>query len=74
MSSPGLDLQHFKDLWDPTDKLRRILAAISRAKDEVVDAERYLALGLAMGESAKTDEEIAAAERCIEVARVYEGL
>ena len=67
-----LDLQHFKDLWDPTDKLRRILAAISRAKDEVVDAERYLALGLAMRESAKTDEEIAAAERCIEVARVYE--
>ena len=67
-----LDLQHFKDLWDPTDKLRRILAAISRAKDEVVDAERYLALGLAMGESAKTDEEIAAAEHCIEVARVYE--
>ena len=68
-----LDLQHFKDLWDPTDKLRSILAAISRAKDEVADAGRYLALSMAMRESAKTDEEIAAAERCIEVARVYEA-
>ena len=67
-----LDLQHFKDLWDPTDKLRTILAAISRAKDEVVNAERYLELSTAMRESAKTDREIAAAERCIEVARVYE--
>ena len=68
-----LDLQHFKDLWDPTDKLRGILAAISRAKDEVVNAERYLALGKAMRKSARTEEEIAAAERCIEVARVYES-
>ena len=68
-----LELQHFKDLWDPTDKLRGILAAISRAKDEVVDANQYLALGKAMYTSAKTDEEIASAERCIEVARVYEA-
>ena len=44
-----LDLQHFKDLWDPTDKLRSILAAISRAKDEVVDAGRYLALSVRPG-------------------------
>ena len=68
-----LDLQHFKDLWDPTDKLRGILAAISRAKDEVVNAERYLALGKTMQQTAKTSEEIAAAERCIEVGRVYEA-
>ena len=68
-----LDLQHFKDLWDPTEKLRGILAAISRAKDEVVDAEAYLALSEAMRRSAETDQEIAAAERCIEIARVYEA-
>ena len=68
-----LDLKHFKDLWDPTDKLRRILAAISRAKDEVVSAEQYLALSMAMHESAKTNEDITTAERCIEVARVYEA-
>ena len=67
-----LDLQHFKDLWDPTDKLRDILFAISRAKDEVVDADRYLALGKAMHESAMNDKEVAVAERCMEVARVYE--
>ena len=67
-----LDLQHFKDLWDPTDKLRDILRAISRAKDEVVNAEKYLALSKAMLESATTDEEIVTAERCIEVARVYQ--
>ena len=72
-----LDLQHFRDLWDPTDKLRDILLAISRAKDEVVDAEEYLALGQAMQRSARSDEELAAAERCMEVGRVYatyEGL
>ena len=69
----GLDLQHFKDLWDPTDKLRSILAAISRAKDEVVNAKRYLALGKAMQQTAKTPDEIAASERCIEVGRVYEA-
>ena len=68
-----LDLQHFKELWDPTDKLRSILAAISRAKDEVVNADRYLALSKTMCETAETDEEIAAAERCIEIARVYEA-
>ena len=68
-----LDLQYFKDLWDPTDKLRDILMAISRAKDEVVDAERYLALGKVMRKAAKTEEEITVAERCLEIARVYEA-
>ena len=67
-----LDLQQFKDLWDPTEKLRDILGAISRAKDEVVYAERYMALAKAMQQSAETGEEIEAAERCIEVGRVYE--
>ncbi|WP_217272295.1 UvrD-helicase domain-containing protein [Sphingopyxis sp. BSNA05] len=31
-----LSLSHFKDLWDPTEKLKDILSAISRAKDEVL--------------------------------------
>ena len=66
-----LDLQYFKDLWDPTDKLREILGAISRAKDEVVDAERYTALGKSMRGSVQTEAEIASAERCLEVAQVY---
>ena len=67
-----LDLKHFKNLWDPTYKLRDILAAISRAKDEVVDVQRYRALGMAMHQAARTELEIAGAERCLEVARVYE--
>lgn len=68
-----LDLHHFKDLWDPTEKLRDILAAISRAKDEVVDAVRYRSLGEAMRQAAKTERDIVAAARCLEVARVYEA-
>ena len=66
-----LDLQHFKDLWDPTDILRKILGAISRAKDEVVGAEQYLAHSEEMLKSTNTEEDVGAAERCIEVARVY---
>ncbi len=66
-----IDLQHYKDLWDPTDMIRNILRAISRAKDECVDTEQYLALSEKMLQRANTQEEVGAAERCIEVARVY---
>ncbi|MCW1410853.1 MULTISPECIES: UvrD-helicase domain-containing protein [Rhizobium] len=40
----GLDLAHYRDLSDPTDKLRDLLSAISRAQDEVVLAPDYAAL------------------------------
>ncbi|MGB7334487.1 MAG: ATP-dependent helicase [Salaquimonas sp.] len=63
-----LSLVHFKDLWDPTEKLKDILSAISRAKDEVVDACRYKELTEAMRSSA----DVEAAERCQEIALVYE--
>lgn len=66
-----LDLVHFRELWDPTDNLRNILSAISRAKDEVVDARHYQALSQAMRDRASSTAEIEAAERCLEVARVY---
>jgi superfamily I DNA/RNA helicase len=36
-----LGLVHYRDLYDPTDKLRDLLAAVSRAQDEVVSAEEY---------------------------------
>ncbi|MEM7432633.1 MAG: ATP-dependent helicase [Pseudomonadota bacterium] len=68
-----LELVHFRELWDPTDHLRNILAAISRAKDEVVDADQYQSLGEAMRERASSADEIEAAERCLEVARVYQA-
>lgn len=67
-----LDLEHFRDLWDPTDNLRDILQAISRAKDEVVDASAYQKLAEAMFAAATGDEERAGAARCLEVAKVYE--
>jgi hypothetical protein len=45
---PKLGLQHYRNLYDPTQKISDILAAISRAKDEVVDAEEYAPLAKAM--------------------------
>jgi superfamily I DNA/RNA helicase len=48
-----------------------MLAAISRAKDEVVDPKRYAELAEAMIHRASTAEDLEAAERALEVARVY---
>lgn len=66
-----LDLQHFKELYDPTEQLKDILSAISRAKDEVVNAVRYKEFADAMRAAAVTDD-IETAERCQEIAQVYE--
>ncbi len=69
---PRLRLTHFNDLWDPTDNLRSILAAISRAKDEVVDQHRYRELAEQMARSAATEEDQLAAAKCLEIASVYD--
>ena len=50
-----------------------MLSAISRAKDEVVDAKRYRELAEAMVQNAKTTEERTIGERAYEVAKVYEA-
>lgn len=68
---PKLGLVHFNDLWDPSLKLREVLAAISRANDEVVDATEYRRLAEAMLASAKGDEERTDAERSREVADIF---
>ena len=68
---PRLGLVHYRDLYDPTQNIADILAAISRAKDEVVDHEKYAALAQRMLEKAASEEETKAAERALEVARVY---
>ena len=68
---PRLGLSHYRDLYDPTQVIADILAAISRAKDEVVDDSTYLALAEAMKARASNEEEKAAAEKALEVARVY---
>ena len=45
---PTLPLVHYRNLWDPAMVLRDIVAAISRAKDELADTARYRALARAM--------------------------
>ncbi|WP_341917086.1 ATP-dependent DNA helicase [Hydrocarboniphaga effusa] len=66
-----LNLKHFKNIWDPTQKISDILQACSRANDEVVDAARYQALGAAMLSAASDDVSRIAAERSLEAAKVY---
>lgn len=70
---PKLDLHHFKNLWDPARPLADILAAVSRANDEVVDSDAYRALSQAMKDSANDEDEHTAADRCLEVAKVFKA-
>ncbi|MCZ7573940.1 MAG: UvrD-helicase domain-containing protein [Ardenticatenaceae bacterium] len=68
---PSLPLDHYRNLYEPTTNLRYILAAISRAKDELVGPAAYVALAEQMLAAAQADEAREAAERALEVARVY---
>ena len=68
---PELDLEHYQNLYDPAFYLRDIMAAISRAKDELVGPEEYAEFAERMLNGATTPEEIDKAERAAEVARVY---
>ncbi|OBU67353.1 DNA helicase UvrD [Stenotrophomonas maltophilia] len=69
---PRLGLTHYRDVYDPSQVIADMLSAISRAKDEVVDAARYRDLARCMHDTATSPEEIQAAERALEVATVYE--
>lgn len=68
---PRLKLVHYRNIYDPTHVISNMLSAISRAKDEVVDELEYAALAETMLSKAKTADEIQAAERILEVSRVY---
>lgn len=68
---PKLGLEHFKDLRDPSNSIKNILDAVSRARDEVIDSAGYRALAEAMRASAATADEREAAERSLEVATVF---
>ena len=70
---PTLGLLHHQNLYEPALELKEILAAISRAKDELVDAEGYRALAEAMISETSSDAERKAAEKALEVARVYQA-
>ncbi|MBM2713493.1 UvrD-helicase domain-containing protein [Mesorhizobium caraganae] len=68
---PRLRLIHYRNLYDPTQIIADMLAAVSRAKDEVVDAETYATLADAMLAKAGDSDTREVAERAGEVARVY---
>ncbi|MGH7779515.1 MAG: UvrD-helicase domain-containing protein [Candidatus Binataceae bacterium] len=68
----SLPLNHYLVLYEPAIALRDILMAISRAKDELHTPAKYLELGNAMLARAGDEEARVAAEKVIEVARVYE--
>lgn len=65
----ALDLDHYRDVYDPTAKLRDLLQAVSRAQDEVVLPPRYAELAVAMKTLGGVDA--AAVAKAEEVARVY---
>ncbi len=66
-----LGLKHYRNLFDPSEVVADMISAISRAKDEVVDAVSYLSLAQEMLSKASNSEEVDAAEKAIEVANVY---
>lgn len=70
---PRLNLTHYRNIYDPTDTIADILSAISRAKDEVVDAEAYERLAEGMVAAASSIDECVAAEKVLEVAKAYKA-
>ncbi len=71
---PQLGLDYYQNLYEPTTHLAAILAAISRAKDELVSPDKYAELAgvmLAHARSVGDAEATRVAERATEVARVY---
>ncbi|WP_172146561.1 ATP-dependent helicase [Pseudomonas tumuqii] len=69
---PTLSLIHYRNLWDPAMVLRDVVAAISRAKDELADPVRYRALADAMLTAAADDDARVSAEKCQEIANIYD--
>jgi superfamily I DNA/RNA helicase/Zn-dependent peptidase ImmA (M78 family) len=70
---PRLYLKHYRNLWDPALDLSDMLSAISRAKDEVVDAAGYRALAQSMAVRAGADQNATVrAQKCLEVATLFE--
>jgi superfamily I DNA/RNA helicase/Zn-dependent peptidase ImmA (M78 family) len=67
----SLDLVHYRNLYEPTLFLPDILAAISRAKDELIGPTEYFALAERMLANAASEEDLVAAEKAVEIAKVY---
>ncbi len=69
---PALGLKHHQNLWQPALVLKEMLAAVSRAKDELVDVDSYASLTRAMQAGATGASARKAAEKAREVATVYD--
>jgi superfamily I DNA/RNA helicase len=70
---PLLPLVHYKNLWDPLVNLKDIIAAISRAKDELVTPAAYRQFAQHMWDRAGDDDDAReTAAKALEVAAVYE--
>lgn len=67
----ALALDYYQFLPEPTRYLKHILAAISRAKDELATPKDYRDAALAMRAAAQDDDAVEEAEKALEVARVY---
>ena len=69
---PKLALDHYRDLYDPTRLIGDILAAISRAKDEVIGPDEYARCAQEMRLAAHEEEpRRTRALEAAEVARIY---
>lgn len=69
---PQLQLHHYLDLHEPARKLKAILGAIGRAKDELCTPAEYEKLAQDMLAAAGSDDEAQVkAKRALEVARAY---
>jgi len=66
-----LNLREYEYLHNPAYPFRDMLAAISRAKDELVSPDGYAALAEQMMAAAEDEKSIRAARRAREVAGVY---
>jgi superfamily I DNA/RNA helicase/Zn-dependent peptidase ImmA (M78 family)/CRISPR/Cas system-associated exonuclease Cas4 (RecB family) len=66
-----LALSHYQPLGAPGMYFPTLLAAVSRAKDELADPERYATVARQLLECAQSPEERLAGERAAEVATVY---
>jgi superfamily I DNA/RNA helicase len=69
---PLLDLEHYHDLRNPAEKLKKILAAISRAKDELVEPAEFSRRAIDARRAAVGPEQVEAAAKACEAAKVYE--
>lgn len=67
-----LPLQHYQNLYDPALDLVNVLRAVSRCKDELISPSHYLAEAEKALAAATTEDLQLAAEKAVEVARIYQ--